>query len=222
MRFEYELYEYQLKCKDGMIKKAWDELRYNLDQISMQEFMYCRSADIYGGCAGLYDFGPTGAAIKNNILQEWRQHFIITDRMLQIESTMMTPKPVLVASGHVAKFSDFIVRDCKEDTPYRADHLLEEWIDKLLEEKGLEMDEKEIADHKLVRSKADTFEQDELRDIMINKYKIKFPGTGNDITPPEEFNLMVCGNVFFVFLRFICLSDESFVFIVFESDWSNR
>lgn len=192
MRDEYELYEYQLKCKAGMVKKAWDEIRRNLDSISAQEFMYCRSADIYGGCAGLYDFGPTGAAIKNNILQEWRQHFIITDRMLQIESTMMTPKPVLVASGHVAKFSDFIVKDKKEGTPYRADHLLEEWIDNLLEEKGLDMNEEEKANHKLVRDKADTYEQKELEDIMLNQYKIKFPGTGNDITAPEEFNLMVC------------------------------
>lgn len=191
MRDEYESMEYQLKCKDMMVKKAWAELRRNLDEISSQEFMYCRSADIYGGCAGLYDFGPTGAAIKNNLLQEWRQHFIITDRMLQIESTMMTPKPVLVASGHVAKFSDFIVKDAKEGTPYRADHLLEEWIDTLLEEKGLEMTEDEQAQHRLVQSKADTYSQEELAKVMKD-YNITFPGTGNAITSPEEFNLMVC------------------------------
>eukprot|EP01084_Bolivina_argentea_P255070 428924_1 len=191
----YELYEYQLKCKDFMIKKAWNEIRDNLDRISTQEFMYCRSADIYGGCAGLYDFGPTGAAIKNNILQEWRQHFIITDRMLQIESTMLTPKPVLVASGHVAKFSDFIVKDIIEGTPYRADHLLEEWIDNLLETNGLNMSSEEIAKHKLIQSKADSYEQKELEDIMINKYKIKFPISGNDITSPEEFNLMFSSQI---------------------------
>eukprot|EP01084_Bolivina_argentea_P176369 305229_1 len=62
MRSTYDIYEYQLKCNDAMLKKAWDEIRSNLDSIAMQEFMYCRSADIYGGCAGLYDFGPTGAA----------------------------------------------------------------------------------------------------------------------------------------------------------------
>eukprot|EP00484_Ammonia_sp_Unknown_P021393 CAMPEP_0197044468 /NCGR_PEP_ID=MMETSP1384-20130603/20511_1 /TAXON_ID=29189 /ORGANISM="Ammonia sp." /LENGTH=855 /DNA_ID=CAMNT_0042475927 /DNA_START=102 /DNA_END=2669 /DNA_ORIENTATION=- len=195
IRAEYELYEYQLRCQEGMVKKAWDEVRANLDLIASQEFMYCRSADIYGGCAGLYDFGPTGAAIKNNILQEWRQHFIVADRMLQVESTMMTPKPVLLASGHVAKFSDFIVKDAKEGTPYRADHLLEEWITELLAEKQLEMSEQEIAQHKLVQSKADTYEQKELEDIMLNQYKIKFPKTGNDITPPEEFNLMFSSQI---------------------------
>merc|ERR1719229_1896531 len=177
-----------------MIKKAWSEIRHNLDQIAMQEFMYCRSADIYGGCAGLYDFGPTGAAIKNNILQEWRQHFIITDRMLQVEATMMTPKPVLVASGHVAKFSDFIVKDAKEGTPYRADHLLEEWIDRLIEENGLEMSDEEQARHRLVQSSADSYSQQELTKVMRD-YKITFPVTGNAITPPEEFNLMFSSQI---------------------------
>ena len=115
--------------------------------------------------------------------------------MLQVEATMMTPKPVLVASGHVAKFSDFIVRDVKESTPYRADHLLEEWIDKLLEENGLNMSEEEIAKHKLVQSKADTYEQKELENVMLNEYQCKFPGTGNDITAPEEFNLMFSSQI---------------------------
>eukprot|EP01084_Bolivina_argentea_P305421 527622_1 len=107
----------------------------------------------------------------------------------------MTPFPVLEASGHVAKFSDFIVRDAVLGTPYRADHLLEEWIDNLLEEQGLDMTEEEKAKHRLTRSKADTFEQKELEDVMLNEYKIKFPQTGNDITPPEEFNLMFSSQI---------------------------
>eukprot|EP01083_Nonionella_stella_P127674 386760_1 len=115
--------------------------------------------------------------------------------MLQIESTMLTPKPVLVASGHVAKFSDFIVKDIIEGTPYRADHLLEEWIDNLLETNSLNMSSEEIAKHKFIQSKADSYEQKELEDIMINKYKIKFPISGNDITSPEEFNLMFSSQI---------------------------
>lgn len=39
--------------------------------------MYFQAAEIYGGCAGLYDLGPIGSAIKNNIEQLWRDHFVL-------------------------------------------------------------------------------------------------------------------------------------------------
>lgn len=45
--------------------------------------------------SGLYDFGPVGCALKNNILQAWRQHFIQEEQILEIDCTMLTPEPVL-------------------------------------------------------------------------------------------------------------------------------
>lgn len=47
------------------------------------------------GVSGLYDFGPMGCALKNNILQVWRQHFIQEEQILEIDCTMLTPEPVL-------------------------------------------------------------------------------------------------------------------------------
>lgn len=47
------------------------------------------------GVSGLYDFGPVGCALKNNILQAWRQHFIHEEQILEIDCTMLTPEPVL-------------------------------------------------------------------------------------------------------------------------------
>lgn len=47
------------------------------------------------GVSGLYDFGPVGCALKNNILQVWRQHFIQEEQILEIDCTMLTPEPVL-------------------------------------------------------------------------------------------------------------------------------
>ncbi len=35
------------------------------------------SFQIYGGVAGLYDFGPPACALKANFLQQWRQHFVL-------------------------------------------------------------------------------------------------------------------------------------------------
>ena len=34
--------------------------------------------------SGLYDYGPTGCAIKQNITQFWRQHFVLEENMLEV------------------------------------------------------------------------------------------------------------------------------------------
>jgi glycyl-tRNA synthetase len=44
------------------------------------------SFKIYGGVAGFFDFGPPGCAVKQNITQLWRQHFILEENMLEVEA----------------------------------------------------------------------------------------------------------------------------------------
>ena len=47
------------------------------------------------GVAGLYDYGPTGCAMKANMLALWRSHFVLEEQMLEIDATCLTPEPVL-------------------------------------------------------------------------------------------------------------------------------
>lgn len=47
------------------------------------------------GVGGLWDYGPPGCALKNNILQQWRRHFILAENMLEVEATCVTPYKVL-------------------------------------------------------------------------------------------------------------------------------
>ena len=47
------------------------------------------------GVAGLYDYGPTGCAIKANLLSEWRKHFVLEENMLEVDCSALTPEPVL-------------------------------------------------------------------------------------------------------------------------------
>lgn len=77
------------------------------------------------GVAGLYDYGPTGAALQANIISEWRKHFILEEDMLEVDPTIMTLDEVLKTSGHVEKFSDYMCRDTKTGDIFRADHLIE-------------------------------------------------------------------------------------------------
>lgn len=90
-----------------------------------KRFFYTQAFEIYGGVSGLYDYGPTGAALQANIISAWRQHFIIEEEMLELETTIMTLSDVLKTSGHVDKFTDWMCKDAKTGEIFRADHLVE-------------------------------------------------------------------------------------------------
>ena len=47
------------------------------------------------GVTGLYDFGPVGCAMKSNLLQAWRNFFILEDQMLEVDTAIVTPEYVL-------------------------------------------------------------------------------------------------------------------------------
>ena len=100
-------------------------LRASLEDLLIRRFFYVAAFEIYGGVKGLYDFGPMGCAVKQNLLSAWRRHFILEEQMLEIECTAMTPEVVLKASGHVDKFTDYMVKDDSNGEFYRADKLLE-------------------------------------------------------------------------------------------------
>lgn len=100
-----------------------------LEQVVKRRFVYQPGFSLYGGVAGLYDYGPVGCAIKNNIEQYWREHFIIEDDLLEVCCTCVTPETVLKASGHVDKFADLLVTDVKTNQGYRADKIVTETLE---------------------------------------------------------------------------------------------
>ena len=59
---------------------------------------------------GQYDYGPMGCDLVDNMLSEWQKHFVIQERMLKVNCSILTPEPVLKASGHVDKFADYMVK----------------------------------------------------------------------------------------------------------------
>jgi len=107
--------------------------------------------------------------------------------MLEIESVSVTPEIVLATSGHVEKFKDFMVKDKETGDCHRADHLLEDTIEKLLENDKLTSDERHALES--VAAQADNYTLDELH-AALTKYGAKAPDTGNDISEPFPFNLM--------------------------------
>ncbi len=54
-------------------------------ELCKRRFFYRQASDIYGGVAGFYTYGPPGSAVKNNIISLWRQTFVISEHLLEIE-----------------------------------------------------------------------------------------------------------------------------------------
>ncbi len=83
-----------------------------------------QSNDIYGGVKGLYDYGPMGVELKNNLKQSWWKSMIYErDDVEGLDATILTSPDVLKHSGHEDTFSDPLV-DCKScKARWRADQL---------------------------------------------------------------------------------------------------
>ena len=83
-----------------------------------------QSNDIYGGLQGLYDYGPLGVELKNNLKRSWWNSMVYErDDIEGIDASILTNPLVLKHSGHEETFSDPLVdcRDCK--ARIRADHI---------------------------------------------------------------------------------------------------
>ena len=151
-----------------------------------RRMFYVPSFKIYGGVGGLYDFGPPGCSVKNNMIQFWRRHFILEENMLEVECSAIAPEPVLKASGHVERFLDFMVMDEETKDCHRADHILQAALEKLLAT-PLQKEQREAIRDTLAR--LDELKVEELG-AELRKYDVKAPETGNPITDPFPFNLM--------------------------------
>ncbi len=84
------------------------------------------SAEIYGGFANTYDYGPLGVELKRNIRNAWWKSMVQDrDDVVGLDAALISNPNVWVASGHVANFGDPLV-DCKKcNSRFRLDHLEE-------------------------------------------------------------------------------------------------
>ncbi|KAJ4457746.1 putative glycyl-tRNA synthetase 1 [Paratrimastix pyriformis] len=174
-----------------------------LQETLRHRFFFAPAFEIYGGYAGLFVLGPSGTSLQDNLLAEWRRHFVLEDSVLEIKDSVVTPHPVLKASGHVDRFTDYLVRDGTE--AFRADKLLEEACEARLaqianlpqmkhdlaaldpatkrkEHETLaaqiaELERLPVEQVEIVRNKADGFEPADLRHWLL-ELKVPGPKTG--------------------------------------------
>jgi glycyl-tRNA synthetase len=117
----------------------------------------------------------------------WRKHFVLAENMLEMECTCLTPEIVLKTSGHVDRFTDLMVKDTETGECFRADKLLEDAIDDLLE-KNPTLSSEAKEEHLRVQRQADAYSPEEL-DKLLLQYDCKAP-SGGPYSSSFPFNLM--------------------------------
>ncbi len=122
------------------------------------------SSEIYGGLANTWDFGHYGMLLKENIRQFWLKKIIQErDDVVLIDSSVILNPKVWEASGHVSGFNDALIecKNCHNRT--RADHLIEDKLNKKVE--GLPVEEltKIIKENKLTCPKCGSKELTDVR-----------------------------------------------------------
>jgi len=85
---------------------------------------FFQSSEIYGGIQGVYDFGPLGVALRNNIKRAWWRTMVeLRDDVVGIDAGIIMNPRVWEASGHVQNFTDPLVECKKCHQRFRADQV---------------------------------------------------------------------------------------------------
>ncbi len=90
-----------------------------------------QSGEIYGGSRSAWDYGPLGVELKENIKKQWWRTVVQSrDDVVGLDSAVILPRQVWVASGHVGVFTDPLTECLHCHKRFREDHMLEEYEEK--------------------------------------------------------------------------------------------
>ncbi len=132
-----------------------------------KSFIYS-SSDIYGGIAGLYDYGHLGTLLKHNFEHLWRKYFLsLNDNFFEIQGSNIMHENVFKASGHLENFIDPIIRCSKCDFGDRADHFITTQI----------------------KQRTEGFSPEQLT-ALVQKHNLKCPQCTSEFQPVTILNMM--------------------------------
>ena len=111
-----------------------EELFKNIIAHAKEYGFIFQSSEIYDGLSAVYDYGPNGTELKNNIKNYWWDAMVKAhDNIVGLDTAIFMHPKVWEASGHVAAFNDPLI-DNKDSKNGTAD--VEEYIAKPERKKG--------------------------------------------------------------------------------------
>jgi len=176
-----------------------------------------QSSEIYDGLSAVYDYGQNGAELKKNIRDYWWKSMVqLNQNIVGIDAAIFMHPTTWKASGHVDAFNDPLIDNKDSKKRYRADVLIEDYAEKLLQKAqkeitkaakrfGESFDEEQYKttnprvlgylqkrDEVLARM-GKSLENEDLEDVkaLIEELEIADPETGSrNWTDVRQFNLM--------------------------------
>jgi len=116
-----------------------------------------QSSEVYDGLSAVYDYGPYGVELKNNIKKYWWDSMVkMHENIVGIDAAIFMHPKTWKASGHVDAFNDPLVDNKDSKKRYRADQLIEGYMDKI--EKKID---KEVT--KAKKRFGDAFDEEQFR-----------------------------------------------------------
>lgn len=89
------------------------------------------SSEIYDGLSAVYDYGPYGVMLKNNIKEYWWKAMVqMHENIVGLDTAILMHPTTWKASGHVDAFNDPLIDNKDSKKRYRADNLVEDYIAK--------------------------------------------------------------------------------------------
>ncbi|MEY4639308.1 MAG: hypothetical protein RLY13_306, partial [Actinomycetota bacterium] len=90
-----------------------------------------QAGEIYGGSRSAWDYGPLGVELKENIKRQWWRTVVQSrEDIVGLDSSVILPRKVWEASGHVREFSDPLIECTSCHKRFRQDHLEEAFEEK--------------------------------------------------------------------------------------------
>lgn len=127
------------------------------------------SGEIYGGTRSAWDYGPLGVELKENIKRQWWRSVVTgRDDVVGLDSSIILPKQVWAASGHLEVFHDPLVECLNCHKRHRQDHLQENYVGKQKAKKDLDP-----------------------ATVAMTEITCPDCGTKGQWTEPREFNMML-------------------------------
>lgn len=143
------------------------DLYKEIMDISKRRGIIWPSFEIHGSASGFYDYGPLGEKLLENIEEKWKKYYVDKEGFKEVNTTTIMSEPVFEASGHLSGFEDAITQ-CKNcNTSYRADHLVEEFVE----------------------VEPDTLSNQEIEE-EIERNGVNCPECGGELGKVYDFNLM--------------------------------
>ncbi len=108
-----------------------EDLFKNIISHSKEYGFIFQSSEIYDGLSAVYDYGQNGAELKKNIREYWWKSMVqLHENIVGIDAAIFMHPTTWKASGHVDAFSDPLIDNKDSKKRYRADQLIEGFVEK--------------------------------------------------------------------------------------------